>query len=133
MSRQQRRKAQRDQKDYQVPSGPPEGEARDERIPYGARCTWWGTIYEIKTNYSNGHHLPCCPHCRGMLFEVRTLAIWNEMVQEYAEKSGDAAYPAFMDWVRTRPCQPARTTEEATASWARLRAEFDATRQQGVS
>ncbi len=71
----------------------------DTRIVYGATCTWWGSIDKVGS--FNG--LPCCPHCMGMLFEHRSIDVWNQKVLAWTAKFGDAAYPEFVDWTREAP------------------------------
>lgn len=92
----------------------------DQRIPYGARCTWWDSIDKVGSlptppmNLTRGdgsqtkieaHSLPCCPICKGVLFEFPTLEEWQKNVTAYAEKVGDPEYPEFISWLRGR-CFP---------------------------
>ena len=79
---------------------------KDTRIAYGATCTWWGAIQEVATT---GSGLPCCPHCRGVLFEAPSMAEWEAGTRQSID-AGNAA-PDWLDmlhWVRDQgePCQP---------------------------
>lgn len=84
----------------------------DQRIVYGARCSWWGSIAEVSTT---GTGLPCCPHCAGVLFEVESEAAWWAEVDGY-EAAGHPGYRSFLGWLRGK-CRP---------SLEAARAEFDA-------
>lgn len=86
--------------------------SRDERVVYGARCSWWGSITEVATKPSG---LPCCPHCGGVLFETDA-ASWRDGAERHSRESGDEHYVRFVDWLRGQ-CRP---------SLAEARAEFDA-------
>lgn len=68
----------------------------DRRIAYGARCTWWDSVTEAKQLPSG---VPCCPHCRGVLFEVPSEDLWWQQVDEYAA-STTPGYRQFIEWVR---------------------------------
>jgi hypothetical protein len=72
-----------------------------ERIVYGVRCTWWDSIAKIG-KLDGG--LPCCPHCRGVLFEVDNEEQWWSGVDRY-EAAGHPGYRAKMEWARGR-CFP---------------------------
>lgn len=89
-------------------------------LPYGARCTWWDTMDKVgsfpvepltitrsdgSTWETPGHPLPCCPICKGMLFQVESLEQWQLNVQAHASTSGDKDYPGFVEWLRGR-CFP---------------------------
>lgn len=77
----------------------------DTRIAYGSRCTWWDGIEKVETiEAGSGHRLPCCPHCRGMLFEIPTPEMWWDGVVKY-EAAGHAGYRAFMEWAKGK-CFP---------------------------
>ena len=73
----------------------------DNRIAYGARCTWWDGIRSVgKANPgASGHRLPCCPHCSGMLFEMENEGQWFAGVDRY-EAAGHPGYRAMMEWAR---------------------------------
>lgn len=68
---------------------------KDTRIPYGARCTWWDSI--DKVGISGG--LPCCPHCRNVLFEFPDELTWFRSVDKY-EEAGHPGYRAMVEWGR---------------------------------
>lgn len=73
----------------------------DTRIAYGARCTWWDSIRKVgKTSPGqSGMSIPCCPHCRGVLFEVDNEGKWFASVDKY-EADGHPGYRAMMEWAR---------------------------------
>lgn len=86
----------------------------DTRIAYGARCTWWNSIYEIGTVEGNGGvSLPCCPHCRGPLFEVPSELEWWSQVKRHDENVR-VNYVQFIEWLRGR-CY--RTLDDALRDW----------------
>lgn len=68
----------------------------DTRMVYGARCGWWGTIQEIG-RHSSG--LPCCPVCKGVLFELPNMEDWWAGVDKY-EAAGHPGYRAFVEWTK---------------------------------
>lgn len=77
----------------------------DDRIAYGARCTWWDHISKVGTWSPKPrageapHTLPCCPHCRGMLFECANEDVFMDGVRKF-EAKGHEGYTDFMLWVR---------------------------------
>lgn len=78
---------------------------KDTRIAYGARCVWWDSIQNVGTiTARNGATLPCCPHCRGMLFEMPNEQEWFAGVDKY-EGAGHPGYRAFAEWMRGK-CFP---------------------------
>jgi hypothetical protein len=70
--------------------------AKDQRIVYGARCMWWGPIQEVDKLPSG---LPCCPHCKGVLFEVPNEREWWATVDAH-ESIGNVGYRGFVEWLR---------------------------------
>jgi hypothetical protein len=76
----------------------------DTRIVYGANCAWWDGIEKIgrieTVIQGRPATLPCCPHCRGMLFEFATAGDWWRQVDKYTKESGDTGYRAFVEWWR---------------------------------
>jgi hypothetical protein len=72
----------------------------DSRIVYGANCSWWDSIDKIgRIVTPRGATLPCCPCCRGMLFEMPSQKEWWEAVALY-ERRGHPDYRAFIEWLR---------------------------------
>lgn len=73
----------------------------DTRIVYGAVCTWWDSIQKVGRTppTPNGHSLPACPHCKGVLFEMRDEAAWWRGVDAY-EATGHPGYRAMTEWAR---------------------------------
>lgn len=79
---------------------------KDTRIAYGATCLWWDTIDKVGTNGKGPiGGLPCCPICKGVLFEVSSMQEWDAGITKYAIKNSDTTYPAFMQWLRGK-CRP---------------------------
>ena len=72
-----------------------------ERVVYGARCSWWGSITDVATKPSG---LPCCPHCGGVLMEVDNEGVWWTGARRY-EADGHPGYVDFLTWLRGR-CFP---------------------------
>ena len=73
----------------------------DLRVVYGATCAWWDTIDKIATTDSG---LPCCPHCKGVLFEMDNEEEWWKGVNKY-EKAGHPNYRVMIRWLRGK-CFP---------------------------
>lgn len=71
----------------------------DPRIVYGITCTWWGSIALAEEAVADGP--PCCPVCRGRLWEVATRADWDVSAQE-AEADDRDGYVAFLEWIEGR-------------------------------
>lgn len=68
----------------------PRGDRRrdeDSRFCYGARCTWFGSIYEVGSTKPHsgdvGCSLPCCPLCGSVLFEMPTEAEWWKGIDDF--------------------------------------------------
>ena len=74
----------------------------DTRYCYGARCTWWGSIYEI----GKGKRIPVCPFCFMPLFEVDSYNTWMDSVEKYEKEHPGENYKAMMLWARNRQCYP---------------------------
>jgi hypothetical protein len=78
-------------------------------IVYGAGCCWWDSIDKVARNPSG---LPCCPHCRGVLFEAPEADWWNGVDRHEAKHPG---YRAMMTWARGRCHLTMRAMEAAYA------------------
>lgn len=87
----------------------------DTRIVYGAGCMWWDSIDKVSSlkGYS-GSTLPCCPICKGMLFEVPDMKTWEDGAKKY-EEDGHPGYFKFLTWLRGK-CF--KTRKEADAAYA---------------
>lgn len=90
----------------------------DQRIVYGVRCSWWGSIVEVSAKASG---LPCCPHCGGVLLEVANETTWWRDVDRY-EANGHPGYRAFLGWLRGK-CRPTVADARAEYDAATLRQE----------
>lgn len=82
---------------------------KDTRIVYANGCTWWDSIDKVST--VGPLKIPCCPHCKSVLFEVPSLEIWNEGVDSYT-RSADPNYRKFMDWLRGKCFKDHETARE---------------------
>lgn len=72
----------------------------DARIVYGARCTWWDGIEKVGSKGQGpGGGLPCCPHCKGMLFEMPSPVEWWAGVASF-EAEGHRGYRSFIEWLK---------------------------------
>jgi hypothetical protein len=76
----------------------------DARVVYGARCSWWDSISQIGKRQVNGHSLPCCPKCGGVLFEIDSEVQWWANVDAH-EAKGNPGYRKMMEWMRGK-CMP---------------------------
>lgn len=74
---------------------------KDTRYTYGATCNWHGTIQETTVNSSQ---LPCCPHCRGVLFEYENKKKWDDAVERFSRENNLVHYKAFVDSWRSKHC-----------------------------
>jgi uncharacterized protein YbaR (Trm112 family) len=80
-------------------------------------CAWWGPIQDVGVLTDYGDlHLPCCPKCRGTLYEVESEAQWLSLSQEYEDR-GHPGWLAFIQWLKGK-CYP--TYDHA---WAVYQAE----------
>lgn len=89
------------------------------RVVYGARCSWWDTEDKMSSTASG---LPCCPFCRGVLFEVQSETKWWAGVDAHTAK-GDPEYRTFVEWLRGK-CF--RSTSHHGHGVHAARAQFDA-------
>lgn len=71
--------------------------AEEKLIVYGANCTWWDTI-DKAGKFQGAHSLPCCPHCRSVLFQT-TETKWIDGAHKY-EEGGHPNYVAKLNWSR---------------------------------
>lgn len=78
------------------------------RIVYGANCVWWETIDKVATLPGG---LPCCPHCRSVLFEIGEHE-WAANVREQDKKQ-----PGYRDLVMWMRGKCFRTFEQAEAAY----------------
>lgn len=74
---------------------------KDERVVYGARCTWWDSIDKV-AKHING--LPRCPHCGSVLFERPSEQTFLDGAKRY-ERDGHPGYVEFLHWQRGK-CFP---------------------------
>ena len=90
----------------------------DGRFCYGAACTWFGSIHEVSSTkkhprhqqtINDGHDLPCCPICGGMLFEMQDEGEWWEGVDSFEKGSypfptarPHPGYRAMWEWQRAQ-------------------------------
>lgn len=102
------------------------GTSKDSRWVYGAHCTWHASIDKVgivtsqmKVGPPRGQPanvemaLPCCPNCRGMLFECRDRAEFDAGAAKY-EAAGHPGYASFMRWLEGK-CYP--SIEAAAAEY----------------
>lgn len=103
--------------------------AADPRIVYGAGCSWWESISKIATKSvkiagdDEAMELPCCPHCKGVLFEVASEEVWWANVAAHIERSGETFYREFIEWVRGKCFPSTRQGSGADAARAAFEAE----------
>ena len=69
-------------------------------IIYGVRCSWWGVFGEHGTlpTPSGNPGIPCCPHCRSVLYETVSDE-WYKHLDEL-EAQGCDGYKEFYEWTR---------------------------------
>jgi hypothetical protein len=74
---------------------------KDQRVVYGARCTWWDSIDKVALTSPgvSGIRIPCCPHCGSPLFEKDNEAAFMEPATRY-EASGHPGYVDLVLWGR---------------------------------
>lgn len=89
----------------------------DTRIVYGANCAWWDGIEKIgridTVIMGKPAKLPCCPVCKGMLFEMPSPTEWWASVEKY-ERDGNPGYRSFTEWLRGKHF---KTFEDARAAY----------------
>lgn len=77
---------------------------KDPRIVVGARCTWWDSIDKIGRLHtgrvSNGREitLPCCPHCKSVLYEYPNESVWFLGVDAFDRTN--PGYRKMIEWGR---------------------------------
>ena len=81
-----------------------------ELIVYGVVCMWWDSIDKAASLPSG---LPCCPHCKGVLFEMPRRR-WFKSIDEH-EANGNPGYRAMWDWARGKHF---RTYQEMVEAYA---------------
>lgn len=78
-------------------------------IVYGARCVWWDGI-EKAGQLESG--IPCCPHCKSVLFQ-KPEEEWIQDVTKHNDRV--SGYLVFVQWLRGK-CYP---------SWGAARLAYD--------
>jgi len=73
----------------------------DQRIVYGTTCTWWDGIGKAGKHPKSG--LPCCPYCRGMLYEAPSMEEFMVGVEEHEQE--DPGYTQMLRWMQGK-CFP---------------------------
>ncbi len=68
----------------------------DRRVVYGATCAWWDYIDKVAVTEEG---LPCCPHCKGVLFEMDR-GEWEEGVEKHTKATNNPGYPVFITWLK---------------------------------
>lgn len=91
--------------------------AEDTRFVYGATCSWFGPIQAIGNTATHPKHqelmkrvnapgrlmtaeLPCCPHCGGMLLELRNRAEFMAGVPMFDKDH--PGYAKFIEWAEEK-------------------------------
>ncbi len=64
----------------------------DTRYVYGVRCAWFGPISAVG-QLPGG--LPCCPHCKSILFEMDEADWWAGVDKHDATHPG---YRKMIEW-----------------------------------
>ena len=82
---------------------------KDKRIAYGAGCTWWDSIQKVSVQAAG---LPCCPECRGLLFEMESIDAWFGQVDRHEIEAPEPGYRGLVEWLRGR-CFPSYTIARA--------------------
>ena len=80
-----------------------------ETIVHGATCTWWDSI--DKAEQQDG--MPCCPKCRGVLYECAQ-AEWDEELGAHDREN--PGYKVLMLWARSRCFASFRALRHAWAT-----------------
>lgn len=71
-----------------------------ETIAYGVRCSWWDDKDNVGAVGSGKFpDLPCCPHCKGMLFEIPKPE-WVAGLDRF--DANHKGYREFIAWRRGR-------------------------------
>jgi hypothetical protein len=78
-----------------------------DRIAYGASCTWWGSLEDAGIGLA-------CPHCHGPLIVGESLERWQQDLE--LQDALNPGYKAFIDWLRGHWCYPTMLEAEA-AYW----------------
>lgn len=78
----------------------------DLRIVYGMNCTWWDGIEKVGHKGPDGPlgRLPCCPHCKSVLFEMPSPKQWWDGVERF-QAAGHPGYCDFIAWMQGK-CFP---------------------------
>lgn len=85
----------------------------DRRIAYGAGCLWWGPIQAVGVTVGG---LPCCPQCRGLLFEMDSEAVFLAAAKRYEEDQARPGYVTFIRWLKGRCFKTQAAAEAAYAA-----------------
>jgi len=94
-------------------------------IVYGARCVWWDDIDKVGFIESVGvgnisigprgkvnidiQKLPCCPYCKGVLFQMDEEDWWRGV--DNHENKGHLGYRDFITWLQGK-CFPDQQVAE---------------------
>jgi len=76
---------------------------KDTRIVYGAKCLWWDSIDKVGKlpfNDPDAPGIPCCPVCKGPLFEASDEEQWFKDAAEFGKQNNDIHYVNYLKFMR---------------------------------
>ena len=75
----------------------------DTKYVYGAKCLWHGSIHEVGTldssPYVGTKGLPCCPKCKGVLYQKESKEEWDTDVKVFMMIH--PTYTHYKEWVES--------------------------------
>ena len=92
-----------------------------DQIVYGANCVWWDTIDNAGSldliRHPEQPPMPCCPKCKGMLFQMDSDEWWRGV--EHRESEGWVHYKNFIEWLKGK-CFPTFKDAKRKYKYSRL-------------
>lgn len=96
-------------------------------IFYGANCTFWtDDEKELSSIPESGpkEGLPCCPHCKGVLFQIEKRE-WEESAEQYEDAwSSDPNNPLGWNWTYHKFLRKVRESGTCFSDWGKAKIHF---------
>ena len=83
----------------------------NERVAFGATCTWWDLESQQAFKYVEvpegpSFNMPCCPFCNGPLNYAPSLESWFLDHENVGIAEDDSHWEDFIEFLQGKKCKP---------------------------